>query len=156
MKHFMKKTIAVLLALALFCGMVPAAFAADARYYKIALDTCGGVGVPMDITTGANGKLSSLPTPEMEGYTFDGWYTDLVAGEKVTADTVFEADSTIYAYWISDDVAAAQPDDAEGKGSLKDYIGTIVVTGIAVFSLTMLALGGGSSNADAGVAVQPL
>lgn len=146
MKHFMKKTIAVLLMLALFCGMVPAAFAADAGYYTISLDACGGVIDTMELSTNKNGKLTSLPVPTMEGYTFDGWYTELAAGEKVTADTQFDADATIYAYWISNDVEA-QP--AETKGGIKDYIGTIVVTGITVFSLTMLALGGASSGAAA-------
>lgn len=146
MKHFMKKAISVLLMLALFCGMVPAAFAADAGYYTISLDACGGVIDTMELSTNKYGKLTSLPVPTMEGYTFDGWYTELAAGEKVTADTKFDADSTIYAYWISNDVEA-QPTET-GKAGIKDYIGTIVVTGITVFSLTMLAVSGGSAAAQ--------
>lgn len=146
MKHFMKKTISVLLMLALFCGMVPAAFAADAGYYTISLDACGGVIDTMELSTNKYGKLTSLPVPTMEGYTFDGWYTELAAGEKVTADTKFDADSTIYAYWISNDVKV-QPTET-GKTGIKNYLGTIVVTGITVFSLTMLAVSGGSAAAQ--------
>lgn len=147
MKHFMKKAIAVVLMLALFCGMVPAAFAADAGYYTISLDACGGVVDIMELSTNKNGKLTSLPVPTMEGYTFDGWYTELVAGEKVTSSTQFDADSTIYAYWVSNDVAAkpAQPT----KGGIKSYIGTFVIAGITVFSLTMLVLAGSSGGVAA-------
>lgn len=147
MKHFMKKAVAVLLMLALFCGMIPAAFAADTQYYTISLDACGGVDVPMDLTTNAAGKLTSMPVPVLEGYTFDGWYTDLVAGEKVTKDTVFDQDCTIYAYWISNDVETQPVED--GKGGIKDYIGTIVVTGITVLSLTLLAVNAGNGGAVA-------
>lgn len=149
MKQFMQKTIAVLLALALFCGMVPAAFAADAQYYTIRLDACGGVDVPMELSTTAEGRLVELPTPVMKGYTFDGWYTDLAAGERVTSDTVFESDSTIYAYWIADSVKA---ETAESASGIRAYLGTIVVTGITVFSLMMLAVSGNSAG-DGGVAV---
>lgn len=49
--------------------------------------------------TVADGKLASLPTPTREGYTFIGWYTEKDGGTKVTADTVFADDATVYARW---------------------------------------------------------
>lgn len=45
------------------------------------------------------GKLTSLPTPTYDGYDFLGWYTQKDGGDKVTTDTVFTVDSTIYAHW---------------------------------------------------------
>ena len=43
----------------------------------------------------------TLPTPTRAGYTFDGWYTALTGGTKVTTDTVVTAtaDHTLYAHW---------------------------------------------------------
>ena len=48
-----------------------------------------------------NGKLTTLPDPVRDGYTFDGWYTATDGGEKVTTETVFTEDTTIYAHWLS-------------------------------------------------------
>ncbi|MFQ7400347.1 MAG: InlB B-repeat-containing protein [Neglectibacter sp.] len=31
-----------------------------------------------------NYRLTSTPTPTMEGYKFDGWYDDVVGGTKIT------------------------------------------------------------------------
>ena len=53
-------------------------------------------------TVNEEGKLASLPTPTYTGagtYTFDGWYTAEVGGTKITTDTVFAEDTTIYAQW---------------------------------------------------------
>lgn len=49
--------------------------------------------------TAQDGKLSSLPTPTRSGYTFEGWYTAAVGGDKISTDTVFSADTTVYAHW---------------------------------------------------------
>ena len=46
-----------------------------------------------------NNKLTSLPTPTRSGYTFNGWFTAATAGEQVTADTVFTANTEIFAQW---------------------------------------------------------
>ena len=55
---------------------------------------------PTSGTTGADGKLTSLPTPTRSGsYSFNGWYTAASGGTKVTASTVFNANTTIYAQW---------------------------------------------------------
>lgn len=139
MKKFMKRATATLLMLALFCGMIPAAFAASCT---VKLDACGGVDVPMELTTGLDGKLTTLPTPVMQGYTFDGWYTELVAGEQVTTSTVFEEDSTIYAYWISNDLQTTeqQPEGTGFWAKVKSHVGTIVIAGITAISIAVLAI----------------
>ena len=54
---------------------------------------------PMSLYTGLNGKLSSLPVLEQDGYDFLGWFSDDDLTEEVTADTVFTSNSRIYAGW---------------------------------------------------------
>lgn len=47
------------------------------------------------------GDTYSLPTPEMAGYTFNGWYTAKTGGTKITSSTKFSsaANQTLYAQW---------------------------------------------------------
>ena len=45
------------------------------------------------------GKLGKLPTPTREGYTFDGWYTELYGGEKATPAMVVEVSMNLYPRW---------------------------------------------------------
>jgi len=72
-----------------------------AVFYKVTFNTNGGGAVtPDSATTVAGGKLASpLPTPAWAGYFFEGWFTDGNAGEKVTASTVYEKETIIYAHW---------------------------------------------------------
>ena len=68
--------------------------------YTATFDPNGGSVTPTSATTGANGKLATLPTPTRSGsYSFDGWYTAAIGGTKVTVDKVYTADTTIYAKW---------------------------------------------------------
>lgn len=68
--------------------------------YTVTFDANGGSVTPANATTEATGKLATLPTPTRSGsYTFKGWYTASSGGTKITTDTVFDADTTIYAQW---------------------------------------------------------
>ena len=49
--------------------------------------------------TTTNQKLSSLPSASRSKHSFDGWYTEKNGGTKVTTDTVFSANTTVYAHW---------------------------------------------------------
>lgn len=69
--------------------------------YLITFDAGGGTCDQNDARTDVNGKLFSLPTPTRGNYTFDGWFTMATGGEKVTTDTVFTQDTTIYAHWTA-------------------------------------------------------
>ncbi len=52
------------------------------------------------VTTGTDGKLAELPAaPTKANYTFNGWFDAATDGTQITTDTVFTADSTIYAQW---------------------------------------------------------
>lgn len=59
----------------------------------------GGTVNSSSATTGDNGKLSALPTPTRSGYSFDGWYTAAEGGDKVSTDTVYTENTTLYAHW---------------------------------------------------------
>lgn len=42
---------------------------------------------------------NTLPTPTRENYTFLGWYTDPIEGEKISSETIVTEDTTYYAHW---------------------------------------------------------
>ena len=46
-----------------------------------------------------NSNLGTTITPKRTGYEFLGWYTDPVAGERVTSNTTITQDTTLYAHW---------------------------------------------------------
>lgn len=69
------------------------------RRYTITFDANGGTADIASGTTNGDGKLTALPTPVRDGYTFNGWYTAVSGGDRVTTDTVFTCDAVIYAQW---------------------------------------------------------
>ena len=59
-----------------------------------------GDGTPsIGSMTTTNQKLSSLPSASRSKHSFDGWYTEKNGGTKVTTDTVFSANTNVYAHW---------------------------------------------------------
>lgn len=72
--------------------------------YTITFDANGGtLSGDATMTTGADGKLASLPAaPKRAGYTFNGWFTAASGGDEVTTSTVFDKDTTVYAHWTQD------------------------------------------------------
>lgn len=83
------------------CGVVAASDAevTENTVYNICFDAAGGT--PASTTLIARrGKLTSLPAePVREKYIFDGWFTQAEGGTKVTLETVFTSDTTVYAHW---------------------------------------------------------
>ena len=49
--------------------------------------------------TTTNQKLTSLPSASQSKHSFDGWYTEKSGGIKITTDTIFHADTIVYAHW---------------------------------------------------------
>ena len=70
-----------------------------AATHTVTFNANGGTVTPASATTGTNGRLASLPTPIREGFTFNGWFDAAENGNAVTADTVYNSDTTIYAQW---------------------------------------------------------
>ncbi len=60
-----------------------------------------GTVKPSSLTVEKGGTLNNqLPIPVRNGYSFEGWYKDQnCAGDIVTAETTFEANTTLYAKW---------------------------------------------------------
>ena len=67
--------------------------------FIVTFDGNGGTPSVGSMTT-TNRKLTSLPSASRRGsYSFDGWYTEKSGGTKITTDTVFSANTTVYAHW---------------------------------------------------------
>ena len=158
MKQFLKRLMLGVVTLAMFCCVTPLAFADNPNYYTIYLERQGGIGTPEYVfvyrTKTSDGteiyRTSSLPTPTMEGYTFDGWYTDLVGGDKIKpAEYKFQEDGqTLYAHWTpvsGKSTAKPEPETAEEPAStfrLEDHLGEILIVGTTVLVVTLVAMHG--------------
>ena len=67
--------------------------------FIVTFDGNGGTPSVGSMTT-TNQKLTSLPSASRSGsYSFYGWYTEKSGGTKITTDTVFHANATVYAHW---------------------------------------------------------
>ena len=66
--------------------------------FIVTFDGNGGTPSVGSMTT-TNQKLSSLPSASRSKHSFDGWYTEKSGGTKITTDTVFFANTTVYAHW---------------------------------------------------------
>lgn len=67
--------------------------------YVVTFDANGGSCEVVSMHTDLSGKIASLPTATRSGYTFTGWYTAADGGDKVTVETVFDTNTTLYAHW---------------------------------------------------------
>lgn len=78
------------------------------KNYTITLNANGGTlpeGQSGTLTTNDDGKVTALPAaPTRPDYTFDKWTTS--TGVDVTADLVFDSNTTIYAQWKKADGSA--------------------------------------------------
>ena len=88
--------------------------------FVITFNGNGGVPTLASKTIYSGNPIGELPTATRDYYRFIGWYTETAAGagERVTADYTFSADTTLYAHWelnpVSDWVPASEvPADAE-------------------------------------------
>ena len=107
-----------------------------AQEYTVTFDANGGSVNPSGSST-KDGKLESLPTPTRGGYDFLGWYTQKDGGDKVTTNTVFTKNSTIYAHWQKESSSGG------GGGSSYDY-----------YTITASAGTGGSISPSGSVSVR--
>ena len=66
--------------------------------FIVTFDGNGGTPSVGNMTT-TDGKLASLPNASRAYHSFNGWYTEKSGGTKVTTDTEFHANTTVYAHW---------------------------------------------------------
>ena len=69
-----------------------------ATEFIVTFDGNGGMPSVGSMTT-TNQKLTSLPSASQSKHSFDGWYTEKSGGIKITTDTIFHADTIVYAHW---------------------------------------------------------
>lgn len=86
--------------------------------YTLTFDANKGTVSEASREASCGDEIGTLPVPNRDYYTFDGWYTAETDGEKVTEKTAFDTDMTIYAHWtqnsVSDWVKADEmPSDAQ-------------------------------------------
>ncbi len=97
-----KRVIGIILFIILFVALVGSIVACEKERYTISFVSNGGSPCE-DITTSGKHSLS-LPTPQKDGYTFDGWYFDdgqwQTPLERDTfSDKRLKEDITVYAKW---------------------------------------------------------
>ena len=114
---------------------VKAIFEKDApTEFTITFDGNGGTPSGGSMTT-TDQKLTSLPSASRSGsYSFDGWYTEKSGGTKITTDTVFSANTTVYAHWT--------------------YIGGGGGSGYSYYTIEATAGAGGSISPSGNVSVR--
>ena len=151
MKKILKMLVLGLLSAALLCCALPSAFAAEDKdsqvVYTIGLDAMGGSSSVVAVTTNLSGKLSALPAqPTLEGYTFDGWYTEPVGGTKISTSTVFTGDTTVYAHWTVKNTSTstststpAQPEQTEQEYDDGPVLSVLAVAGALITTLAVAA-----------------
>ena len=66
--------------------------------YTVTFDGNDGTPSVCSMTT-TKQKLTSLPDASRSKHSFNGWYTEKSGGTKITTDTVFSANTTVYAQW---------------------------------------------------------
>ena len=102
--------------------------------FIVTFDGNGGTPSVGSMTT-TDQKLTSLPSASRSGsYSFDGWYTDKSGGTKITTDTVFSANTTVYAHWT--------------------YIGGGGSSGYSYYTIKATAGAGGSITPSGNVSVR--
>ena len=68
-------------------------------WYQVEFDANGGNCLESSRTINHGMAIGTLPVPERVGYTFDGWYSDEIAGSGVQADDTVISDMGLYAHW---------------------------------------------------------
>ena len=66
----------------------------------ITFDANGGSVTPTSTEITKGGKISELPIPTRDNYTFMGWYDTTNCTNKITTSTTFNTNQTLYAHWL--------------------------------------------------------
>lgn len=98
--------------------------------HKVTFDAGEGKADAETARTDKDGKLAELPDAVRDGYTFEGWFTAAEGGVAVTADTVFDKDTTVFAHWKKN-VVSATP-SVKLSTSAYTYNGKVKTPGVKV------------------------
>ena len=96
-----RRTLFFALALTMMLSFLPMANADTGFTVTFNPNRTGATVNPGTMITDSEGKLDTLPIPMVNDRTFVGWYTVAAAtgGTEITTETVFTADTVIYARW---------------------------------------------------------
>lgn len=72
-----------------------------AQIYTVTFNANGGTGSETTRSVERGESIGLLPTATQEGYYFDGWFTSLEGGTKVSKDDIILADTEVFAHWSS-------------------------------------------------------
>lgn len=77
----------------------------NANVFTLTLNANGGsTSTTKELSYGES--YGTLPTPQKDYYTFDGWYTAVSGGSKVTSTTIMgDSDVTVYAHWTENSLS---------------------------------------------------
>ena len=75
----------------------------DINQYTVQFVSEHGSFADQTIEYGETIKTDKLTIPEVEGYTFDGWYADDNYSKKFDFSTPITGDTTVYAKWTAND-----------------------------------------------------
>lgn len=99
----------------------------DNTVCTVSFNSNGGSAVtPVVVTKG--GTIAALPSAIKDGYTLLGWFTAAEGGEAITAATVFNADTTVYAHWAT---VNDNPYGVPSTGSERDTALMIVLAALS-------------------------
>lgn len=98
--------------------------------HKVTFDAGEGKADAENARTDKDGKLAELPNAVRDGYTFEGWFTAAEGGDAVTADTVFDKDTTVFAHWKKNIVNATP--SVKLSTSSYTYNGKVKTPGVKV------------------------
>lgn len=70
------------------------------NFFTITFNANGGKCNIEFAQTNSENKLNSLPGAKFNRHKFLGWYTEKNGGKKITMETIFDKDITVYAKWI--------------------------------------------------------
>jgi len=106
--------------------------------YTVTFNANGGTVTLSSGLTGADRTLAFLPTPSRTGYVFNGWFTASTGGNAVTENTVFSANTTIFAQWTlitsDSDLAPANPLRAWVRNGLLHVTGITPGETLSIYS----------------------
>ena len=69
------------------------------RGYVVTFNPNKGTVSETSRNVGDGETIGTLPTPTRVEYRFDGWYTELNGGIRITSDTIITSNVTYYAHW---------------------------------------------------------
>jgi uncharacterized repeat protein (TIGR02543 family) len=95
------------------------------KSYRIVFDTNGGAEIsPIEVS---GDETPDLPTPQREGYDFDGWYTDSDLNTSFVPGSKVDGEITIYAKWdIKSCTITFDSDNGTEVAPITGYYGALI------------------------------